>query len=497
MAPEDKVPSSILILGSGVFGLSTAYHLTQHPDYASTKITVVDRSPFPPPDGSSIDTSRIVRADYADIAYARLCLEAQDLWRNSWWGKGVYHEDGLAIAIKNPSEAAQTNGANLTGQEYMRKSLENVQRLGLKSGVDVDVIPTTEAFRNLFQQPSKTNAEPDFDADVGYINRRSGWVDACGSMIKLREKVAATGRVEFITGHVSRLIFSSSTSSSSGHSVSGAILQNSTELRADLTILATGAWTGSLIDMRGVASATGQILAYLPLSAEEQSSLSQNPTILNESTGLFIITPSGNELKVARHGYGYANPVTFPNPEPPSTTASSSSSPGYGKSITASLPLTSYDVPPPSTISDPESSLPPEARHALRQFLHQTFPSLASRPFTSARICWYLDTPSSNWIVDHHPSYPGLFIATGGSGHAFKFAPVLGEKVIARIRGEEVGGGFGRGEKWNWVEPSAGTWGERSPRDVSEGLVWSVDWRGGRKGMRLRVEMGREGRGRL
>ncbi|KAF2226272.1 FAD dependent oxidoreductase, partial [Elsinoe ampelina] len=477
MAPTEQDPSSILILGSGVFGLSTAYHLTQHPAYVSTKITLVDRSPFPPPDGSSIDTSRIVRADYADIAYAQLCLEAQDLWRNSWWGEGVYHEDGLAIAIKNPSEAAQTSGANLTGQEYMRKSLENVRRLGLKPGVDVDVLPTSEALRGLFIQPSDSKAKPDFDADLGYINRRSGWADACGSMIKLREKVAATGRVEFITAQVTKLLYTPTSSSPSGHNVSGATLKDGTTLHADLTILATGAWTPSLVDMRGRASATGQILAYLPLSPTEQSRLSTNPTILNESTGLFIITPSNNELKVARHGYGYANPRTIPNPSP---------SPAQGEeTITTSLPSTIYNHPAPS---DPESALPPEARTALRTFLSQTFPSLAGRAFTSARICWYLDTPTSNWIIDHHPAYPGLFIATGGSGHAFKFAPVLGEKVINRIRGEEVGCGFGRGEQWDWPREKCS---ERSERDVREGLVWSVDWRGGRKGMRLGEEMGR------
>jgi len=43
-------PKEILILGSGVFGLSTAYALAQRPSFASSKITVVDRSPFPAPE---------------------------------------------------------------------------------------------------------------------------------------------------------------------------------------------------------------------------------------------------------------------------------------------------------------------------------------------------------------------------------------------------------------------------------------------------------------
>lgn len=56
MSPSasSEVPSSILIVGSGAFGLSTAYSLCQNPRFKNTSITVVDRQPFPTPDGSSV-----------------------------------------------------------------------------------------------------------------------------------------------------------------------------------------------------------------------------------------------------------------------------------------------------------------------------------------------------------------------------------------------------------------------------------------------------------
>lgn len=41
--------------------------------------------------------------------------------------------------------------------------------------------------------------------------------------------------------------------------------------------------------------------------------------------------------------------------------------------------------------------------------------------------------PDGNWLIDHHPSHPGLFLATGGSGHGFKFFPVIGEKIVDAI----------------------------------------------------------------
>jgi hypothetical protein len=54
-----EIPSSILIVGSGAFGLSTAWALCRNTQYKDTAITVVDRQPFPTPDGSS------VRLDFA------------------------------------------------------------------------------------------------------------------------------------------------------------------------------------------------------------------------------------------------------------------------------------------------------------------------------------------------------------------------------------------------------------------------------------------------
>lgn len=44
-------------------------------------------------------------------------------------------------------------------------------------------------------------------------------------------------------------------------------------------------------------------------------------------------------------------------------------------------------------------------------------------------------SPKGDFIVTHHPEYSGLFVATGGSGHAYKFLPVLGDKVVDALEG--------------------------------------------------------------
>jgi sarcosine oxidase / L-pipecolate oxidase len=86
-----------------------------------------------------------------------------------------------------------------------------------------------------------------------------------------------------------------------------------------------------------------------------------------------------------------------------------------------------------------------------------------------------LDRPDGNLLIDYYPPHDGLFIATGGSGHAFKFFPVIGEKVLAAIERRlepELK------DLWGWrIEPT-------------EGFIGTEDGsRAGRKGMLLDEEM--------
>ena len=155
-------------------------------------------------------------------------------------------------------------------------------------------------------------------------------------------------------------------------------------------------------------------------------------------------------LKVARHSAGYAPP------------------PGDGAAAWAS------------------AAVPAELLAPLRRHLDRQHPALAGRVFASTRMCAYADTPTGDWIVDFCPARDGggqdggrkngeeeakdadgsLFLATGGSGHAFKFLPVLGACVAARIA---AGPGRVVGEVKAGVDVD----------DVTLGALWRLwRWRG-------------------
>ncbi|OCK80039.1 FAD dependent oxidoreductase [Lepidopterella palustris CBS 459.81] len=443
--PPGSIPASILIIGSGVFGLSTAYSLCKNPAFRDTSITLVDRQPFPARDAASIDTSRIIRPDYADPAYAALACAAQTLWRGEWGASGRYHESGLCLTVSPGRES------------YVSASLANIQKLTPSSPTSIELLHSPA---DIVRAAGVERAS----GSTGYLNKTSGWADAEAAMRWLHSEVSALNRVNFVTATVSRLLINHDTSTVCGAKLVG----TENTLTATLTILAAGAWTPSLLDLRGIATATGQPLAYLPLTPSEQTALSANPTLLNMSTGLFVIPPSNSILKIAHHSYGYSNPVTIPHPEFPDSKPP----------IVVSLPKT--------TLLDPTQHhpIPPASLSTLTDFLLQIHPSLSAlsspnptpNPFTHTRLCWYTDTRTGDFLISYHPTYNNLFVATGGSGHAFKFLPVIGDKIVECIMGRPP---MEFREKWAW------------PREtMSEGL-WEGDGsRGGSRGMVLEVEMG-------
>lgn len=328
------------------------------------------------------------------------------------------------------------------GEGYVQGSWENVSRMAKDAGDEQGV--EFLAGKGEIEQAVGTGGG---NGDWGYLNRRSGWADAEGGMRWLRKKVEETGRVRFLQKEVQEL-------AKEGERVVGVRTTAGELLNADLVILTTGAWTGKLVNLNGIATATGQVLTYLDITVEEQERLGKMPVLLNMSTGLFIIPPANQLLKVARHAYGYSNPVEMLDPD------------GSGQTISVSLPRTAVD--------DPGQWVPVEGEAACRQALREMIPSLADRPFVKSRICWYTDTPKGDFLITYHPTFSGLFLATGGSGHGYKFLPVIGDRIVDVINGrcpEEFK------EKWGW------------PQERVERVVTEDGSRGGRPGLILDEEM--------
>jgi len=159
-------------------------------------------------------------------------------------------------------------------------------------------------------------------------------------------------------------------------------------------ILATGAWTNRLLDLTYAISSSAQPVGFIQLTAEEAQSVASMPTLINMTSGFFVFPPfpGTNILKIARHSHGFESTVTIE---------------GTNRTISA---------PKRDSNNAASQFIPESADAAFRQGLEQILPRFAKKPWIQRRLCWYTDTPEGNFVVDHHPSIKGLFIATGGAG---------------------------------------------------------------------------------
>ncbi|KAG9045673.1 hypothetical protein FS837_005885 [Tulasnella sp. UAMH 9824] len=365
-----------VVVGAGVFGLSTAYHLLKD---GELDVIVLDKSDvLPAPDGSSTDINRIVRSSYGNPFYSNLTREAISSWNADF--PGLYHESGvLVLGNSGYYKAAQVND--------------------VASGAVV--APLTET--------SEECPVAHLREASGYLNKSGGWADAEGGTRALLTKVQQLGGKVFGGKAVVSPLFSPTT-----HAVTGVKLQDGEEIPADVVIFATGSWTPSLFssffpELSQRLTATGQSVGFVQLSEPEMKRYESVPVVLNFDNGFYVFPPNRDRLlKFAIHHGGYVN-----------------------------LPDGSTSISTPRTASShgPEGlKIPKVMAEKLRAGLREVYPELAERPFCKTRLCWYADTEDENWIIDEHPKHPNLYIATGDSGHAFKFLPVLGRLVVQRIR---------------------------------------------------------------
>jgi sarcosine oxidase len=80
---------------------------------------------------------------------------------------------------------------------------------------------------------------------------------------------------------------------------------------------------------------------------------------------------------------------------------------------------------------DPDRSVDPSVVDLVRQYTASIVPGIGNNLITT-ETCRYTMTPDDDFILDRHPSYSQIVIASPCSGHGFKFAPLIG-RVLADL----------------------------------------------------------------
>ncbi|PSN64127.1 FAD dependent oxidoreductase [Corynespora cassiicola Philippines] len=447
MAPAKDTP--INIVGAGVFGLSTALHLGKR---GYRNVAVFDKQPYDETlysymkgcDGASADINKIIRSAYgSQVEYQEMGLEAIDQWKA--WNEEISKADDLLFDLQK-TDCLFHNSGNLTivdGDTLPPFELATIKAMEENGHKDTQLVTADPRHVAIAETKGLGFAMDPFGRRktgkhfLGVLDSSGGHAvadKACRFALHKARQYGATFVLDSTAG-----AFVSFTTSSSGQ-VTGIKTKDGKTHEAELTIMACGGWTPSLLpQLDGLCETTGgSVIIYkIPRSSPLWDKLSPErfPSwswkIRDGAEGGLYGFPRderGN-LKIGYRGTKYTNPQIQPD----------------GKE--RSVPITRWSG---SETGFELKAIPAQATTTVQKFVHEYLPEMVAEGIEVAltRMCWYTDSFDNHYVVDHAPGHKGLFVATGGSGHAFKYLPNLGKWVVDII--EQVNVDRPAIKAWKW-----------------------------------------------
>lgn len=365
---------TVLVVGGGVFGLTAALELKRR----GHRVRVLDAGQVPHPLAASTDISKVIRMEYGpDEAYMELAERAREGWLE--WNAAWRAEAQEPLYHETGVLMIRRSPMGEGDYEYeswrlLRKRGHAPQRVG------------AEAIATRF--PAWKSAR----YVDGFFHAKGGYAES-GRVIEALARQAARESVELTPGRkVASLI-------EKRGRVSGVRDQGGNELPADHVLVAAGVWTGKLVpELSSVIHATGHPVFHLKPRDPGPFRAERFPVFTADiaRTGFygFPLNRDG-VVKIGNHGPGI--PV---DPDGPRV-----------------VPAGEHD--------------------RLRAFVHETFPALADAEVVYTRLCLYADTQDEDFWIAKDPDRRGLTVASGDSGHSFKFAPVLGPMIADTVEGRD------------------------------------------------------------
>ncbi len=361
-----------IVVGAGIFGVTAALELRAR----GHAVTLLDPGPIPAPLAASTDISKVVRMEYGpDRDYMALMEEAHAgwlRWNERWAADGTGPLYHESGVLMVTRDPMAPGGFEHDSYRTLLDRSHRPERMDAATITNRYPAWSTGRFVDGFYHHKGGYAQS--GKVVAALARR-----AFGEGVTVREGTRMTALIERAGG------------------VRGVRTDQGQDLEADAVVLATGAWAGTLYPpVSGAIRASGHPVFHLRPADPALFQAERFPTFTADvaRTGYygFPVNPQG-VVKIGSHALG--RPI---DPDAPRHLAAGT-----------------------------------ETR--LRRFLYDTFPALADAPVVYTRLCLYADTQDEDFWIARDPERVGLTVAGGGSGHGFKFAPVLGGLIADAATG--------------------------------------------------------------
>ena len=388
----NKQKMKIAVVGAGIFGLSTAYELQNR----GHSVSVFEKGIIPNPMASSTDVSKAIRrTSYAsnNNVYVNLVEQSALKWKE-WESKftnKIYHQPGTLI-ISNQFEPKTPL------YESWRFLKENDQN------EDILILDNAE-LHTTFPQIKINNDE------IAIYDKWGGYIESGLAVKELSILIKSKGVQIYENSEVKGIEESNESAylyieSDQRHSSS------LTKMEFDLIVVASGAWTNALLPNIGSKlTVTLQQMIFV-----DSSNLS---SFVHEKLPVWSMNPIDSKNELISEWYGF--PLLRE---------------GYIKIANDSR----------GQIIDPNADRSPnkEFFKNATDFMHERFPLLVESQIVSAKGCVYTNTPDDHFILDWAPTCSRTFVASGGSGHGFKFGPSIGKLVtdVLEHKEDEANGFF-------------------------------------------------------
>jgi len=377
MTDTDKYfNADVVIIGGGVAGLATAYYLSQK---ENLDIILLESNSIPNPENSSYGEERMYRRMYSNEYLAELQEQSLKEW--------------FALESQYNCQLLRENGLLFYGEAWDEETIEGsipgARRVMEKKGIPFEALNAKQ-----LQERWPMRPKPDF---IGLFESTSGMVWSAKAIDLFRSQAEANG-VSIQTGENTI-----SLNPSDSNAVAITTSSGKTFL-AKQVVIAAGAWTNDLL-----TSFTD------PLNLEIWPMLWGHYKVENALRDRFPQWFCFQQEKPENNDGGLYYGFPCHTPE-------------------TSLIKVGIDWCPPELrtktmktfVREPNSQLV----QLLDRFLRHNWEGIGE--CVGLYCSPYTMTQDTLFVLDKLPGYPQISLFTGGSGQAFKFAPLLG-KLLAEV----------------------------------------------------------------